>query len=77
MRDQGKPTQLDSRPDLDYESLKLWNVFACLGDDTLLSLDIYENRVGFPFDWQFEEVLSLVHSLGAAKAKLTESLKNG
>lgn len=67
-------TQLDDRPDLDYEEVKLWNLYASLGDDKLISLDVYEKRIGFPYDWQFDEVLWLVHKMGAKKAKLKEAL---
>ncbi|RLC97582.1 MAG: hypothetical protein DRI46_12750 [Chloroflexi bacterium] len=70
LKNKGKETGLDLRPVLDFESVALWNMFCSIGSEILLSLDVYYSRIGFPLDWEFNEVLSLVISLESYRQKL-------
>ena len=55
MRESGRDTPLDTRPELDDAGLDLWQAFCFTGEDIMSSLDIYADRIGLPADWEFED----------------------
>lgn len=76
LRDQGRETALDQLPELDEDGQALWQMYCFTGEDILMSVDVYEKRIGIPTDWEFEECVLLISDLKKRALEL-QRLKRG
>lgn len=63
-------------PDLDQDGHDLWQMYCFTGDDILMSVDVYEKRIGIPPDWEFEDCVLLIADMKRNAQKLTELKRN-
>jgi len=74
LEESGRETALSAIPKLDEDGQDLWRMYCFIGDDVLVSLDIYERRIGLPDDWEFEECAVLISRM-KGKALELQKLK--
>lgn len=78
MREAGRNTPLDDRPELDVDSSELWQLYCFTGGDgnILANVNIYADRIGLPVDWEFEECLILVSDLARKRRDLENTKRD-
>lgn len=77
----GRETQLDNMPELDETGNELWEMYCFMSDDVLQSVNIYADRIGLPFDWDFHSCVVLMAKLRRRRLELEklkrDAIKNG
>ena len=72
LRQGGRETALDGLPQLDTDEQELWELYCFCGSDLLVSIDLYDRRVGLPGDWEFIECAKLVNKMQTRKLELDQ-----
>lgn len=74
LKEMGRETQLDQMPVLSEAEQELWQMYCFTGDNVLQSVDVYADRIGLPFDWDFENCVLLIANMVRKRNEL-EKLK--
>ena len=69
----GRATALNDKPELTQDENELWEMYCFMGSDILVSTDIYDRKIGLPFDWDFRSCVVLMSKMKRRSDQLIEN----
>ena len=75
-RANGRATALDDMPVLTQDQQELWEMYCFTGTDILLSLDVYDRKIGLPVNWEFRDCVLLVSKMQNKRAELEKAKRD-